>query len=138
MADPDEALPPEVWMIATLKEMVEAQKMTNKQLQGMQSELEAIRRNQANNTVHLKYEVNLSVVHTNHELADFVKMGIEMNAIVIMPVPSALSLRLRGLTDELIDLDAKESFDLSGHSITRLLVTNEAGTGTAEIHVFGR
>jgi len=121
----------EAMTIALLKEIHEA-------TLSMRNELEVIRKNQANNTLHLKYEVDLSVAHSNEEIADFTKMGVEINAIVIMPVPSPVTFKLRGLEDEDIDLEQKETFDLSGHSITRILVTNEVGTGIAKIHVFGR
>jgi len=122
---------PEAMNIALLKEIQET-------MLSMKSELEAIRKGQANNTLHLKYEVYLSVAHTNEEIADFEKMGVEVNAIIIMPVPSPVTFKLRGLEDEEIDLEQKETLDLSGHYITRILVTNEAATGIAKIHVFGR
>lgn len=125
-------------IIALLKEVQVATVKTSDELGLVKSELTTIRQNQQKNAIHLKYEVDLSVAHTNEEIADFVKMGIEINALTVMPVPSAVSLRLRGLTDETIDLDEKEVVNITGHLITRILVTNSAGIGTAELHVFGR
>lgn len=124
--------------IALLKEIQVALQDVNSRLDGVQSKLVDIHVNQQKNTIHLKYEVDLTVVHVNEEIADFVKMGIEVNALTVMPVPSAISLRLRGLTDETIDLDTKEVISITGHLITRLLVTNSVGTGTAQIHIFGK
>lgn len=126
-----EKVRPEAMSIALLKEIQEG-------MLSMRNELEAMRKAQSNNTLHLKYEVDLSVAHTNEEIADFTEMGVEINAIIIMPVPSAVTFKLGGLEDEDIDLELKETFDLSGHSITRILATNEVGTGTVKIHVFGR
>jgi hypothetical protein len=124
--------------IALLKEIQVAIQTMNEDVKGVKSELEVIRNNQQKNTIHLKYEVDLSVIHTNEEIADFTKMGIEINALTVMPVPSAISIRMRGLTDAKIDLDEKEEINVTNHLITRLLVTNTTGSGTAEIHVFGK
>ena len=134
----EEAYPPEVWIIAALKDMAELQKKANTRLEGMQSELETIRKSQEKSKVHHKYEVDLSVVRTNKEIADFTKLGLEIDSIHILPVPSAMSVRLRGLTDETVDLAVGDDYSLSGHLITRILVTNAAGSGTAYIHVYGR
>jgi len=134
----EKPLPPEAYIIGTLTEMLEAQNKTNERLQGMQTELESIRKSQEKSNMHLKYEVNLSKAHTNEEIADFAKIGVEIDSIIILPVPSAMSIRLRGLSDETVDLEAGDDYSLSGHLITRILVTNAADKGTAYIHVYGR
>ena len=129
---------PEAMQIALLEEIQRSMLSINKGVLSMQSELEIIRRNQEKNDVHLKYKVDLSVAHTNKEIADFTKMGLEVNTVTVMPVPSPISIRLRGLTSELIELEKKESIDVDNQVVTRLLVTNEAESGTARIHVFGK
>ena len=133
-----EKVNPEAMQIALLEGIQKSMLSMNKCIQKTQTELVGIRQNQERNTIHLKYTIDLSVAHTNKEIADFPEMGIDMNSIMIMPVPSTMSIRLRGLSDELIDLDIRESLSLNNHKITRLFVTNVVGAGTAEIHVFGR
>lgn len=133
-----EEVNPEAMQIALLEEIQKSMLSMNKGIHTVQTELEIIRTNQERNTTHLKYEVDLSVAHTNKEIADFPKMGLDINSIIILPVPSAMSIRLRGLADETIDLSEKQSLSLNNHKITRLLITNVVGTGTAEIHVFGK
>jgi len=118
-------------IIAILKNIEDAVILGNSKIDALRSELER-------NDVHLKYEVDLSVAHTDKEIADFTKMGLDINSIIILPVPSALSIRLRGLTDETISLSEKQSLNLNNHKITRLIVTNTVGSGTAEIHTFGK
>jgi len=88
--------------------------------------------------IHLKYDVDLSVAHTNYEVEDFVKMNFDVDNVNILPLPSAMSIKLRGIGDDPIELGTKELLSLSDHEVTRMLVTNDAGTGTAKIHVFGR
>jgi len=126
-----EEVNPEAMMIGMLNEM-------RKELIGMKGELKVIRKQSEKTDVHIDYEVDLSVAHTNEEIADFIKMGVEITSIIILPVPSAISIRLRGLTDPNIDLEKDEDYSLSDHLITRLMVTNIAGTGTAKVHVYGR
>lgn len=46
MGEPEEALPPDVWIIATLKEMLETQMKTNEQLQSVQNEVNTLRTEQ--------------------------------------------------------------------------------------------
>jgi len=133
-----ERISSDAMVIGLLKEVQVAIQDTNSRLDGVNSQLDEIRKNQQKNSIHLKYEVDLSTEHIDTEIADFIKMGVEINALTIMPVPSAISLRLRGLQDEKIDLLTKEVINITGHIITRLLVTNSVGTGTAEIHVFGK
>jgi len=133
-----EEFPPEVWMIATLKEILEVQKMSNQQLQEMKGELSTIRKSQEKSTLHERYDIDLSVTHTNEKIADFVKLGLEIDSIHILPVPSAINIKLRGITDKTINLSIGEDYTLSGYLITRILVTNSAGSGTAYIHVYGR
>jgi hypothetical protein len=133
-----EALPPDVWIIASLKEILEAQKVTNQQLLSMQNELISIRKSQEKSDIHLKLTVDLSVAHSDSELVDFVTEGLEIDSAYVMPVPSAVSLKFRGVEDETVDLNAGDDYSLSGHVITQIFVTNTAGTGTATIHVYGR
>jgi len=135
---PEEQINPVAMNIALLREMQKHMISMNADIQSAQAELKVIRRNQECNDVHLKYEVDLSVVHTDKEIADFTKMGLEVNTVTIMPVPSPMSIRLRGLESERIDLEKKESIDVNNQVITRLLVTNVAGSGTARIHAFGK
>jgi hypothetical protein len=127
----EEKLPPEAWIIASLKEILVAQNTTNERLQSVENKL-------TKSTIHLKYKINLTVAHTNELIADFTKLGVEIDNIHILPVPSAISIRLRGMADETVDLEIGDDYTLSGHVITQILVTNEVGTGTAEIHVYGR
>jgi hypothetical protein len=127
----EEPINPDAMNIALLREI-------QKHMISMNEDIQAVRKDQERNTVHLKYEVDLSVARTNEEIADFPKMGLDINSIMILPIPSALSIRLRGLTDEVINLSEKQSLSLNNHKITRLLVTNVTGSGTAEIHVFGK
>lgn len=134
----DKPLPPEAFIIASLKELIVEQKTTNSQLKIVKDELETMRKGQEKSKVHLKYEVDLSTAHTDIEIADFVALGIEIDSIIVLPVPSALSLKLRGVPDDTIDLDRGHDLSLSGHIITRILATNVAGSGTAYIHVYGR
>jgi len=134
----EEQINPAAMNIALLREMQKHMISMNADIQSAQAELKVIRRNQERNNIHLKYEVDLSVSHTDKEIADFTKMGLDMNSIIILPIPSALSIRLRGLTDEVIDLTEKQSLSLNNHKITRLFVTNAVGTGIAKIHVFGK
>ena len=88
--------------------------------------------------VHMEYKVDLSVTHTDHLVSDFTEMNFEVYSLTITPLPSAMSIKLRGISDEPIELNTKEVLTITNHEVTRLLVTNEAGTGTAKIHVFGR
>ena len=134
----EEEINPTAMNIALLREIQKHMISVDADIQTVQAELGIIRRNQERNTIHLKYEIDLSVTRTDKEIADFPKMGLDMNSIIILPIPSALSIRLRGLTDEIIDLSEMQSLSLNNHKITRLLVTNAAGSGTAEIHVFGK
>lgn len=138
MAEPEEALPPEVWTIAALKELLVAQQTTNTKLTSMENELITIREGQEKSKIHLKYEIDLSTAHTNLEVADFEKMNVEIDSIHVMPVPSDMDVKLRGITDEVISLETGDDYTLSNHLITRILVTNSAGSGTATIHVYGR
>ena len=134
----EEQINPVAMNIALLREVQKHMISMNADIQTVRLELEVIRRNQERNDVHLKYEVDLSVAHTDKEIADFTKMGLEINTVTVMPVPSPMSIRLRGLESEKIDLEKKESIDISNQAITRLLVTNEAGSGIARIHAFGK
>lgn len=138
MASPEEALPPEVFVIATLKEILVAQNKTNTQLQSVENELITIRKSQEKSKIHLKYEIDLSVEHTDFEVADFIKLGIEIDSIHIMPVPSDVEIKLRGQIDEAVSLETGDDYTLSNHLITRILATNSVGSGTATIHVYGR
>lgn len=133
-----EQISPEAMTIALLKEIQQSMRTVSDDIRGVKSELEIIRKGQEKNTVHLKYEIDLSVAHTNEEIADFTKMGVEINSLTVLPVPSAISLKLRGVTDEIIDLVAKERISISNHLIDHLLITNDAGSGVAKIHVFGK
>lgn len=133
-----EPIPSHLANLALLKEIQVAMLKMNESLGYVKNELEIIRRNQEMNEVHLKFEVDLGIVHTNEEIADFAKMGLEVNSLTILRLPSAMSIRLTGLTGEKIDLEAGESINVTNHEITRLLVTNEEGSGIARIHVFGR
>jgi len=128
-----EELPtPEELRLAYLSSTLKAIKLMHEELK---VELQTIT---DRNTIHLKYEINLAVAHSNYVIADFRKMGVEINALTILPLPSAISIKLRGIEDESIDLETYDRIDISNHSITRLLITNSAGTGTAKIHVFGK
>ena len=135
---PEEQINPAAMNIALLREVQKHMISMNVDIQSAQAELKIIRRNQERNDVHLKYEVDLSVAHTDKEIANFSEMGLKINTMTIMPVPSPMSIRLKGLESEKIDLEKKESIDVNNQVITRLLVTNVAGSGTASIHVFGR
>jgi len=125
-----EEVNPEAMSIASMVELRDA-------MLGVRKELEALRKAQKTN-VHLDYNIDLSIAHDNEEIADFVKMGLEITSILILPLPSVMSIRLRGLTDPYIDLEKDEELSLYNHLITRIIVTNTAGTGTAKIHVYGR
>ena len=134
----EEQINPVAMNIALLREVQKHMISVDVDIQTVRAELEVIRKNQEHNSVHLKYEVDLSVVHTDKEIVDFTEMGLEANNITIMPVPSPMSIRLRGLESEKIDLEKKESIDISNQVITRILISNDAGSGTARIHVFGK
>jgi len=125
-----EEVNPEAMSIASMVELRDA-------MLGVKKELEALRKSQKTD-VHLDYSIDLSKARDNEEIADFVKMGLEISSILILPLPSAISIRLRGLTDPNIDLEKDEELSLYNHEITRIIVTNTAGTGTAKIHVYGR
>lgn len=129
---------PEALRIAYLDLLLEATENLIVITQGVVTGVGDIKRELGKNDVHLRFAVDLSMAHIDHELADFEKMGVEINSISVLKLPYALTLKLRGLTDEIIDLEKDHSIDISGHDITRLLVTNTAGTGTAKIHVFGK
>jgi len=134
----EEQINPVAMNIALLHEVQKHMINVDADIQDVRAELEVIRKNQEKNSVHLKYEVDLSVARVDKEIADFPKIGLDINSIIILPIPSALSIRLRGLTDETINLSEKQSLSLNNHKITRLFVTNAVGSGTAEIHVFGK
>jgi len=133
-----EALPAEAWIIATLKEILEVQKITNQRLSDVQNELSSIRNAQKKSDIHLKFRVNLSIEHTNEEIIDFIKEGLEIDSVYVMPVPSPISLKFRGIDDETIDLNVGDDYSLSGHVVTQIFITNSAGSGEAIIHVYGR
>jgi hypothetical protein len=127
----EEQINPDAMNIALLREI-------QKHMISMNEDIQAVRRNQEPNNVHLKYEVDLSVAHTDEEIADFLKVGVKINSLTVLRLPSAMSIRLAGLSSEKIDLEAGEYVSISEQKITRLLVSNTAGTGIARIHVFGR
>ena len=134
----EEQINPVAMNIALLREVQKHMISVDADIQDVRAELEVIRKNQEKNSVHLKYKVDLSIARADKEIADFSKIGVEINSLTILKLPSNMSLRIIGMPGEVIDLEAGESISITNHVITRLLVTNEAASGTARIHAFGR
>lgn len=134
----EEQINPEAMNVALLREIQKHMISMNEDLQAAQSELEIIRRNQEKNTVQLKYKIDLSKARTDEKIADFEKEGIEVDSMTVLKLPSSMSFKISGMAGEVIELETGESVSITNQKITRLLVTNEAGSGTARVHVFGR
>ena len=90
------------------------------------------------NDLHLRFELDLSIERDNELIADFDEMGIEVNALTIPAVPSALTIRFNSQSEEPIELSAKQRISISEYEIRRIYITNSAGSGIAYIHVFGK
>jgi hypothetical protein len=104
----------------------------------MQNELASIRKSQEPNTIHLKYEVDLSVARTDNLIADFDEMGVKINSITIPKVPDSITIKLNSTASETIELEAGGSISLGNQEIRRIYVTNSVGSGIVYIHVFGK
>jgi len=130
-----EKLNPEAYRIALLEQIQKSMAVMNKNVQSMRAEMRSF---QEKSDVHLRYPVDLSVAHDDYEIADFTNSDFDVNSIIILPLPSDMSIKLRGRTDEPMILEENHSLNLDNVSITRLLVTNIADAGTAEIHIYGK
>ena len=98
--------------------------------------LEEIRDFLAPNDYKDTIRIDLSVAHT--ELRYDMPTQIKINSMTVMPVPSAMSLKINDTADEAVELEVTEGFTFTKHEIERFYVSNEAGEGIARLYIFGR
>lgn len=98
--------------------------------------LEEIRDSLASNDFKDTFLVDLSVAHT--DLRFEMPPQISINTITVMPVPSALNLKINSTADKAVEILVNEGITISKQEISRFYISNEAGVGEARIHVFGR
>ena len=136
----------EAMSLGLLKDIQEAAERTQNfiailadTMANVEKDIDAMRKNQKLNNVHLKYDIDLSVEHVDFVVADFTKMKLHIDTLTVLKLPSDMSMKLTGLSSESIDLEADDIITITRQEITRLLISNPpAGIGIAHIHVFGR
>ena len=98
--------------------------------------LEEIRDSLAPNNYRDTFDVDLSVAHTDLQFE--MPSQISINSLTMMPVPSALNLKINTTADKVIKIKEGETIVITKHEIKRFYISNDEGAGEARIHVFGR
>ena len=98
--------------------------------------LEEIRDSLAPNDYKDTIRIDLSVART--DLRYDMPTQILINSMTVMPVPSAMNLKINDTADEAVELEVTEGFTFTKHEIERFYVSNEAGAGIARIYIFGK
>lgn len=98
--------------------------------------LEEIRDFLAPNDYKDTIRIDLSVERT--ELRYDMPTQIKINSMTVMPVPSAMSLKINDTADEAVELEKTEGFTFTKQEIERFYISNEAGAGIARLYIFGR
>ncbi|NQT07555.1 hypothetical protein HQ586_00610 [Candidatus Bathyarchaeota archaeon] len=81
--------------------------------------------------------VDLSVAHTDFQYE--MPPQISINSLTVMPVPSAMSLKINSTADKVIELRVGETIVLAKQEIKRFYISNDAAAEKeARIHVFGK
>lgn len=81
--------------------------------------------------------VDLSVAHT--DLQYEMPPQISINSLTVMPVPSAISLKINSTADKVIELKVGETIVLTKQEIKRFYISNEVATDQeVRIHLFGK
>lgn len=99
--------------------------------------LEEIRDSLAPNDYRDTVIVDLSEAHTDLQFE--MPPQISINSLTVMPVPSAMSLKINSTADKIIDLKVGETIVITKHEIKRFYISNGvAAEKEARIHVFGK
>lgn len=98
--------------------------------------LEEIRDGLSPNNYNDTIEVDLSEAHTDLQFE--MPREIKINSLTVMPIPSAMSLKINSTAGKVIDMEERETIMITKQEIERFYVSNDAGEGRARIHIFGR
>lgn len=81
--------------------------------------------------------IDLSEAHTDLQFE--MPPQIRINSLTVMPVPTAISLKINSTADKIIDLRVGETIVITKQEIKRFYISNDVATDQeVRIHVFGK